>query len=305
MSDFTHSSSSTLPDAVQRVAQSVIGLGLNRRRSGSACLWKPGVLVTAASAVWRSPQVRLVLPNGEALTAEVRGVDPATDLAVIPIGAANIPPVERGPEAGARVGDFVFAAGREPSGLVHASFGRIGAASGAWKSWRGGAVDQLIRLDGGLYPGLNGAPVADANGKVIGIASQAFSRFHGVVLPISTVDRVAAQLVDHGRVARGYLGIAAQTVHLGDAVKTALAAESDSGLLVHSVAEDGPAARAGVLVGDIIVAAAKRRVETIEALRDVLAAVPIGIPLRLSLARGGQPVELDVEVAEQRASGCH
>lgn len=102
-----------LPDAVQRVAQSVIGLGFNRRRSGSACLWKPPVLVTTASAVWRSPQVRLVLPDGEALTAQVRGVDPATDLAVIPIDVASIPPVQRAPETVARVGDFVFATGRE------------------------------------------------------------------------------------------------------------------------------------------------------------------------------------------------
>lgn len=84
--------------------------------------------------------------------------------------------------------------------------------------------EKLIRLDGGLYRGLDGAPVADANGKVIGIASQAFSRLHGVVLPISAVDRVAAQLVNDGRVTRGYLGIAPRAVHLSNAVKAALAA---------------------------------------------------------------------------------
>src|SRR5205085_9601714 len=123
---------------------------------------------------------------------EVRGIDASTDLAVVSLpisGGANPPVAERREGPAPRVGDFVFAVGRNPSGVVHASFGHVGAAGGAWRTWRGGAVDSLVRLDGGLYPGLAGAPVAGADGRIVGVASPALSRHHGVVLPVQTVER--------------------------------------------------------------------------------------------------------------------
>jgi S1-C subfamily serine protease len=140
--------------------------------------------------------------------------------------------------------------------------------------------------------------VADRSGQVIGIASPAFSRHHGVVLPVATVDRVLAALLAHGRVQQGYLGIAAQPVR---ATLDGMAVE---GLLVSSVADDAPAARGGLLVGDVIVSVAGQPVKSIEALRDRLGEGPVGGELTLKLVRGGQALDRALQVAERPQRHC-
>lgn len=286
-------------DAVERVAASVVGLHSRRTGTSAALSWRPGVLVSAAAAVGHASHVRIVLANGEAVGGAVRGIDPGTDLAVIAL-EAQLPVAERRLDPPVRTGDFVFAAGRDAAGTVHASFGHVGAVGGEWRSWRGGQFDRLIRLDGGLYPGLMGAPVADAQGQVLGIASAALARHHGIVVPAATIDRVADALLAHGRVQRGHLGIAAQPVALSAAMRAAADTQAAAGLLISGVGEDSPASRAGLLVGDILVAVGGRAVPTIEALRDLLGADQIGSRLRLVVLRGGNRQELSVEVGERR-----
>jgi S1-C subfamily serine protease len=291
------STSPRLADAVESLAASVVGLGL-RRGSASGVVWQPGVVLTSASALWRAREVQLVLPGGEPVQAQLRGIDPGTDIAALSFEGAAVPPARRAEAAAPRAGDFVFAVGREPSGLVQASFGHVGAAAGEWRSWRGGRIERLIRLDGGLYPGLAGAAVGNAQGECIGLASPAFSRLHGVVLPVATLDRVLAALLAHGRVPQGYLGIAAQPA------RATLDGAATDGLLVASVADDGPAAKAGLLVGDVIVSAGGQPVASIEALRERLGGDTVGGTLALRVARGGQALTLTLDVAERPRSRC-
>ncbi|WP_280151332.1 S1C family serine protease [Piscinibacter sp. XHJ-5] len=290
----TQATSSHLPDAVERLAASVVGLA-TRRHIGSGVLWRNGIVVASASALWRSSSVSLVLPSGEQARGDVRGVDGGTDLAAVSVDGGAMPVAERAVAAAPRVGEVVFAVGREPSGLTQASFGHVGSVGGEWRTWRGGRVERLIRLDGGLYPGLDGAPVADASGQVLGIASSAFSRHHGVVLPVATVDRVLDQLLAHGHVQQGYIGIAAQPV------RATLDGASVEGLLVSSVAEDGPAARAGLQVADVIVKVGGQPVGSLEALRERL---QVGAQVRVLVARGGQGLELSLEVAQRPSGRC-
>jgi len=283
-----------LADAVERVATSVVGL-IGRRRRSAGVVWRAGAALGNASALWRYSSVAVVLPDGEQVDGTVRGIDPSTDLAVVSFADRGTPPVERSADPSLRVGDPVFAVGRESSGAVQASFGHIGAVAGAWRTWRGGRVERLIRLDGGLYPGLAGAAVGDASGRVLGVASQAFSRHHGVVLPVATIERVIEQLLTHGRVQQGYLGIAAQPVRaLRDGVGV-------DGLLVSSVADDGPAAHAGLLVGDVIVSLGGQAVGSLEGLRERL---QVGAQVDVDVARGGRAHRLSVQVAERPHSRC-
>jgi S1-C subfamily serine protease len=283
-----------LPSSVARLAASVLAVSTRRHRSAGV-LWRPGVLVGSASALWRVASVSLTLPDGERVQGELRGFDIATDLAAVQFESSSPAPAERLADPDPRVGDFVFAVGREPSGLTQASFGHIGMVGGEWRTWRGGRVDRLIRLDGGLYPGLAGGPVANAEGQMLGIASDAFSRHHGVVLPVATVDRVLDQLLTHGRVQQGYLGLAAQPV------RAVLEGAAVTGLLVSSLADDGPAARAGLLVGDVIVQVGSVAVATLDALRDLL---QIGAQVQLTVARGGQAQSLSLDVAPRPAARC-
>jgi S1-C subfamily serine protease len=258
-------------------------------------VWRGGVAVGSASALWRASGVAVVLPDGEQTDGTVRGIDPSTDLAVVSFAEHGVPAIERDADLAVRVGDVVFAVGREPSGAVQASFGHVGEVAGAWRTWRGGRVERLIRLDGGLYPGLAGAAVADASGRVLGVASAALSRHHGVVLPVATIERVVEQLLTHGRVQQGYLGIAAQPVR---AQRDGVGVD---GLLVSSVADEGPAARAGLLVGDVIVTLGGQPATSLESLRDAL---QVGTEVMVDIARGGRAHTLSVQVGQRPQSRC-
>ncbi len=137
--------------------------------------------------------------------------------------------------------------------------------------------------------------MADASGQVIGVASNALSRHHGVVLPVATVDRVLDQLLAHGRVRHGYLGIAAQPV------RALLDGAAVDGLLVSSLADEGPAARAGLLVSDVIVKIDGEPAGSLDALRDLL---KVGAQVRVLVSRGGTPHEVSIEVAQRPTSRC-
>jgi len=291
-----------LADAVERVAAGVVGLATRRRGLAAGVIWRPGLVLTTVTAIGRTDKVQVIQADAQAVVGEVRGVDLATDLALITVPTPELASVERHSTPPLRVGDVVFAVGRDASGQVHASFGHIGATGGAWRTWRGGQVDRLLRLDGGLYAGLVGAAVADARGQLIGIASPAHSRQHGVVLPVASLERIAGQLVDHGRVMRGYIGIAAQPVALSPAMQS-VAANATTALLVAGIGDASPAARAGLLVGDIIVSANERAVADVETLRELLDAERIGTRLHLHLLRGGQPMELGIDIAEHHRAG--
>lgn len=295
------SAGTELPDLVERVAASVVGV-VTRRHAAAGIVWRPGLALTSLSALWCAPRAQVVLPGGEAVAAAVRGTDAGTDLAVLAFDADAMPPppapssAEGAPDAAPhrpRVGDFVFAVGREPEGGVHASFGHLGAVGGAWRSWRGGTFETLIRLDGGLYPGLAGAPVAGLSGPLLGMASPAFSRHHALVVPAATIERVLDALLEHGRVPRSHLGIAVQPV------RATLEGSGVEGLLVSSVAEGGPAARGGLLVGDVIVEAAGRPARDLDTLRAAIAGAAPGSALALVVSRAGQRVRLTIDVAEQ------
>lgn len=302
MTDIPESPPIDLPDAVARVAEAVVGLGLRRRGAASGVLWAPGRVVTTACTLGGVSRVQVVPADGEPRVGEVRGVDPGTDLAVIAVEVDAAPVADRRDAATVRVGDAVFAAGRDASGGVHASFGHLGAVGGAWRTWRGASVERWVRLDGGLYPGLAGAAVADATGRTIGIASPALSRHHGVVLPAASVDRVVEALWTRGRIVRGWLGVAVQPV-----ARSAVAPDAGQGgaLLVTGLGDGSPAASAGLRVGDAIVAAGERPVADLRALRDALEGLEAGAPVRLSLLRGGVPLSVDVAVGERpSASRC-
>jgi serine protease Do len=296
-------SSISVADAVDAVAASVVGLGTRRHGLAAGVIWKPGMLVTTALAVGHAREVQIFQPDGETTPARVRGTDWSTDLAVVTMENEQLRPAARRTDPAVRVGDFVFAAGRDSSGTLHASFGRIGATGGAWRTWRGGAVDRFVRLDGGLYPGLSGAPVADARGQVIGVASAMLSRHHGVVLPVATVDRVSEALLKHGRIARGYLGIVTQSVAVPPGVRANAPDLPQMGLLVTGVVDDAPAGKSGVMVGDILLTLDGHPIHDIGALREVLGAEQIGTRMRLQLLRGGHVMELTVDVTE-RETAC-
>jgi S1-C subfamily serine protease len=168
--------------------------------------------------------------------------------------------------------------------------GIMSAVSGPWRSWRGGQIDQYLRLDLTLYPGSSGGAVVDTAGRVLGIATSALSRIAGLAVPASTVNRVVDELLRTGHVSRGYLGLGLHPVSLPD---------GNTGLIVLSAEPDGPAARAGVLIGDVLIALAGKPARDTDDIQSVLDGQSVGKPLAARIVRGGQVIEVSITVGER------
>jgi S1-C subfamily serine protease len=274
-------------DLVAQAAPAVFGLTGHRHRLGSAVLWQPGVLVTTATVVARERRPQVVAADGRQFEGEVAGLDPDTDLAALRVPGldAGVPVAVADAGPPPRAGDFVFAVAHDAQAGVQASFGRLGAVGGAWRSGRGGAeIDQRLRLDGGLYPGFEGALVADAAGRVLGVATSAFSRTHGLVMPAATIARVLPLLLQKGLVPRPYLGVMVQPA------RVRIDGEEGGGLegaLVSSVAEGGPGDAGGLRVGDVLVAIGGEAVAGPDGLHRRLRGAEPGAQVDVELVRGG------------------
>ncbi|HLI82324.1 MAG TPA: trypsin-like peptidase domain-containing protein [Bryobacteraceae bacterium] len=279
-----------LAATVERAGKSVVAVHARPRFASAGVIWRPGVIVTAEHTVRREEEIKVTLPDGSERPATLAGSDSGTDIAVLRV-------VEPAGEVAARSsietrpGHLALAIGRSENSGANATLGIISAVSGAWRTWRGGRLDQYIRLDLTMYPASSGAAVIDTAGGVIGIATAGLSRIAGLAIPASTIDRVADEILSRGHVARGYLGVGLQPVALEDRRK---------GLIVLSVERGGPAEKAGLLVGDIFVSLAGKPVSDTGDVQNALEAVAVGQPLEAGLLRGGQERQIAITVGERR-----
>ncbi len=293
--------SDSIASTVEKVGMSTVALrGRGRRALGCGVVWRTGMMVTVAHAFGRVPATVSVITAQQAgADATLVGTDPPTDLAVFRLPDDALPAVDRSNSAVVRPGQLAILVGRSPGADLTASVSVINRVAGAWQTWLGGHMDRLIRLDAGPHDGLSGAPVADAAGKVFGLATSGLSRSYGVVVPESTISRVVDELLAKGHVARAFLGISVQPVEAGipEAGMPAGARSAEAGLLITSLLPGGPATQAGLLVGDIVLEVADHRAASLPELRDALAG-NIGKSVHVSLIRGGSPAQVDVTVGQ-------
>jgi serine protease Do len=290
--------SDSIASVVQDVGASTVAVrGRGRHALGCGMVWRPGILITAAHVFGRAPAAASVVTAQKAAAdLALVGTDPPTDLAVFRLADEQLPAVRITRPSGVRAGQLAVLVGRSQGADVTASVSVFHRVSGPWQTWLGGHIDQLIRLDASLHQGMSGAPVADATGQVFGMATSALSRNDGIVVPESTISRVVDELLARGRVARPFLGISAQPVPVQN-VPAAASREGGAGLLITSMLPGGPAAQAGLLVGDIVIDVAEHRAASVPELRDALAG-NVGKSVRISLIRGGTPAEVDVTVGQ-------
>jgi len=288
--------SDSVASTVEKVGMSTVALrGRGRRALGCGVVWRNGMMVTVAHAFGRVPATVSVITAQQAgADATLVGTDPPTDLAVFRLPDDALPAVDRSNSAVVRPGQLAILVGRSPGADLTASVSVINRVAGAWQTWLGGHMDRLIRLDAGPHDGLSGAPVADASGKVFGLATSGLSRSYGVVVPESTISRVVDELLAKGHVARAFLGISVQPVEVS---KPDEAGIPEAGLLITSLLPGGPATQAGLLVGDIVLEVADHRAASLPELRDALAG-NIGKSVHVSLIRGGSPAQVDVTVGQ-------
>jgi S1-C subfamily serine protease len=171
--------------------------------------------------------------------------------------------------------------------------------SGSWRTWRGGMMDQYIRLDVTLYPGSSGGAVINTQGKVLGIATSGLSRIAGLAIPVSTVNRVVEELLTKGHISRGYLGLGLQPVAIPDALAKQLKLTERGGVITLSVEPGGPSERAGLMIGDILIALNGKPVQDTDDVQSVLDPGFVGKAVKATLVRGGALTEASITIGER------
>src|SRR3954468_13710781 len=294
-SDLLTSFSNGLADAVAIAAPSVVQVQ-GRRRPASGIVYADNVVVTMVRTLGREDSLHVRRHDGQTLDAELAGWDPTTSLAVLRVPGLGLAPIAPA-TAPARVGHLALAVARSWSNNITASAGLVAVIGGPLPTGRRRAIDQVIRTTAPMHDGFAGGAFLDTSGGLIGIATAAAIRGTGVVIPAAIAWKTASTLLEHGSLKRGYLGLAGQPVALPESQRGADG--RDHALLVVGVTSGAPAAAAGVLVGDVLLAFDGHPVEGPEQLLDLLLGDRVGKPVTLDLLRGGSSTQVTVTVGER------
>jgi S1-C subfamily serine protease len=289
--------SNQLADAVTAAAPSVVQVH-GRRRPASGVVYADQIVVTTMHAIGREDGLQVRQHDGRAVDAELVGWDPASGLAVLRGSTLDAPPIAAS-STPVRVGHLALALARSWSNAITASSGIVSVIGGPLHTGRRRAIDQVFRTTAPMHDGFAGGAFLDAGGGLIGVTTAASIRGLAVVIPASIAWKAAAIILEHGRLKRGHLGLAGQPVSLPEHQRGASGRER--GVLVVAVTPGGPAALAGMLVGDVLLGFDKTPVESPEELMDLLLATGAGHTASLQGLRGAAPLDLAVTIGERPA----
>jgi len=281
--------------AVESVSSAVVAVNARPRLASTGIHWRQGMIVTADHTVRTDEDITITLGDGRSVPATLAGRDPGTDLAVLRVTDLGIATASLGAPGSLRVGHLVIAVGHGP----RASWGMVHALGGRWRTGRGGEVDQYLRPGLTLYPGFSGGPLVDVLGHVVGMNSSGVSRQLELTVPATTVSRIADELFEKGRVTRGFIGVGLHPVPLPEAWRRTLTTPADVGLMVMSVQPDGPAATAGIMLGDVLVALDGTPLHDSDDVQRLVSSRRVGTMLVASILRAGSPSEVRITIGER------
>jgi S1-C subfamily serine protease len=291
--------SNALAKSTDHAAANAVAVHTEARGSSSGVLWRPGVVVTAQHALRRDEEIQLTLPDGRVATATLRGRDPSTDIAVLQCAEATTAVGEFGDVTSLKPGSLTLVVGRTRASGPVVGLAVVSLAAAERHTWAGASLAPYVRLDIGLQPTAAGGAVVDAHGRVVGMATPRFGRFGATLIPAPTVNRVVDILLEKGRIPHGYLGVGLRTVRLPDALRQSLQRDEKSAAIVLEVEPNGPANKAGIVIGDILVSLAGHPVTRLEDIGFQLQGEVIAKPLALEFVRGGALQETTVVVGER------
>lgn len=290
--------SDQLAAVVDRVAPAVVQVR-GHHRPVSGIVYAPDVVLTSIRALGREDGVSVTTGDGRSAAAELVGWDPATGLAVLRVAGLDLKAALRA-DGPVRVGQIAIPIARSWSNAVTASAGIVAVIGGPLRTGRGQSIEQIVRITAPMHDGFAGGAVADADGRVIGMATRARIRGLAVVVPAPIAWKSAAHVLEHGRPRVGFLGLSGQPVRLSERQRAGGAHER--GLLVVAVTDGGPAEGGGLLLGDVIVELDGQAVTSVDRLISLLTAATIGRAVVLRVLRGGAQKDITVTVAERPAS---
>jgi S1-C subfamily serine protease len=294
--------SNALAQATEHAAASVVAIHTEARGSSSGVIWRDGVIVTSEHALRRDEEIHVTLPDGRVVGATLVGRDPSTDLAVLKCPEAGNRAIESGDASTAKPGSLTLIVGRTRASGPVAALGVVSLVVAERRTWTGSSLAPYVRLDADLQLTALGGAVVDVHGKVIGIASPRFARFGVIAIPAATISRVVETLLKKGRMPRGYLGVALQPVRLPEQLRQSLQHEEKTATIILEVEPEGPAHKAGIVIGDILVTLAGQSIARPENVQPHLQAENIGKSLSARIVRGGAVREVSILVGD-RANG--
>ena len=297
--------------AVEKLSDSIVSVSsmrLERRFFGiipsegqgsGIILDKKGLIITNNHVIDEANQVHVSLKDGRTFTGEVVGADEATDVAVIRVDASDLPVAELGDSEMLKVGQFVLAIGNAlalPGGPT-VSMGVL-SAKGRPLPGTDFIFEGLLQTDAAVNPGNSGGPLADLDGRIIGMTTLMipYAQGMGFAIPINTVKKIAQEILDNGRVSRRWIGISGIDVTPQLARRYNL--QTESGFLVAEVVPRSPAENAGLRNGDVVVGAGGNDVKHTKDLLLAISKVGAGDNIRIDVNRMGRRGALDVRPTE-------
>jgi S1-C subfamily serine protease len=267
------------------------------RGTGSGVVFTPdGYLLTNDHVIAGARQFAASMPDGRVIEAGLVGSDPATDLAVLRLAANGLSHAEFGSSARLRVGQLVVAIGNPLGFQATVTAGIVSALGRSLRSPSGRLIDSVIQTDAPLNPGNSGGPLVDANGRVIGINTAMIGAAQGIcfAIGIDTAVEVAARLMRDGRVRRSRLGVSAQTVPLDRRVARRLELTAATTVMISDLAGGGPAERAGLVKGDIVLKFAGEALRGVDDLHRLLTIERAQTEVPVEILRAGRLLTLTI-----------
>src|SRR5467141_985843 len=306
--------SQAVVDAVDRVSPSVVNI--ETRRSGpqsrqgresrdprglggsaSGFLFTPdGFILTNSHVVHGADSITVTRDDGQVREATLIGDDPETDLAVVRIGPDSLTPATLGDSGAVRVGQVAIAIGNPYGFQTTVTAGVVSALGRSLRAQTGRLIDNIIQTDAALNPGNSGGPLVDSRGEVIGVNTAVILPAQGIcfAIGINTAKFVAVRLIRDGKVTRSYIGVGGQTVPVARRVARFHQLPVESGVLVVSLEQGGPAEKAGVRLGDRIVAFNGQAISGIDALQLQLTEQQVGVPSKITVLRLTEKLDFEV-----------
>lgn len=295
---------------VVRVAENlrpaVVNIRASRQGAGSGILFTPdGFLLTNAHVMGNHDRARIRFNDGRELSGRLIGSDPWTDVAIVQAEGNGLPHGELGDSAALRVGQLVVAIGSPLGFESTVTAGVVSALGRTLRSITGHLVDNVIQTDAALNPGNSGGPLVDSKGRVIGINTAVIQPAQGIcfAIPINMAKHILPQLMKHGRVVRGYLGLHARNVPLPAEIRQRFELQQEGGVEVVSVEPDSPADQAGLTEEDVIVSLGEQPVASVDDLHKLLTQLPVEVPSPIVMLRGERRLERWVAPDEYPARG--
>ncbi len=297
MSELT-SFSNALTQLVSDTASSVVSVKAGAYRTVSGVVLDAQHIAVPEHALKRRDSASFVTQQGGEGVAKVLGRDPSVDVAILEandLKATVLPTADAG---SLKAGMLAAVVGMTRDVGPSVSLGILGAVGPERRTWRGGSLEQFIRLDVNLYPSQNGAAIVTSEGQLIGMATPALSRHSTMALPVATLQRVLQELQKEGRIRVGYLGVGVQPVAIPDSLRRKIEGAPAFGLILLSVASGAAAEVAGLQVGDILLGINGHSLEDIDQLQAQLRGEHIGKASELQILRGGEPRKLSIIIQE-------